>query len=201
MVFMDIKKKQLAHPKNAYQIKITLLDIEPPIWRRLVVPCNITFHKFHKILQVAMGWCDYHLYSFTIGGVHYGIPDPESEFDCQDSRWIKLEQVLMEKLEFTYVYDFGDNWEHKIRVEAMFPVEEWKRFTLCLYGERSCPPEDVGGTLGYCDFLEAIFNPRHPEHGRYLSWAGGEFDPEHFDIEAVNNELKKLGRGGSSQKG
>ncbi len=189
---MDGKKQKLDFPKSVFQLKVTLLGIDPIIWRRLAVPCSITFHKLHKILQVAMGWEDYHLYSFTVGGVHYGIPDPELEFDCKDSRRIKLEQVLKEKLKFIYVYDFGDNWEHQIQVEKILHAEQNKFYPVCLGGERACPPEDVGGTWGYSNFLEAISDPDHEEHENFLTWAGEDFNAEHFDLQAVNEKLGKL---------
>jgi hypothetical protein len=192
VLFMDGKKQKLNLPKTAFQLKVTLLEIDPPIWRRLAVPCSITFHKLHQIMQAAMGWQDYHLYNFTVGGVHYGIPDPEFEFDCKDSRRIKLERVLKEKLKFIYVYDFGDNREHRIQVEKILHAEHKEFYPVCLGGERACPPEDVGGTWGYIDFLEAISDSDHEENEDLLSWADEDFDAEHFDLQAVNEGLRKL---------
>ena len=114
VLFMDGKKQKIDPPKTIFQMKVTLQGIEPPIWRRFLVPGGITAHKFHKIIQVVMGWQDYHLYSFTVDDVSYGIPDPEFAPEFKDSRRVKLEKVISEKIVFTYVYDFGDNWEHEI---------------------------------------------------------------------------------------
>jgi len=189
---MNGKKQKLNLPKTAFQLKVTLLEIDPPIWRRLAVPCSITFHKLHKILQAAMGWEDYHLYNFTAGHVDYGITDPEFEFDGKDSRRTKLDQVLEKKLKFIYIYDFGDNWEHEIRVEEILQAERDKFYPVCLGGERACPPEDVGGAWGYSEFLEAISDPDHEEHENLLTWAGEDFDAEHFDLQEVNERLRKL---------
>jgi hypothetical protein len=91
---------------------------------------------------------------------------------------------------FTYTYDFGDNWRHVIQVEKVLAAEPGARYPRCVGGKRACPPEDCGGPWGYGDFLEAISNPKHPEHEDMLEWAGDEFDPEAFDLEAVNEELR-----------
>ena len=93
---------------------------------------------------------------------------------------------------FTYDYDFGDNWEHVLTVEQMLPPDEGVRYPTCLEGARACPPEDVGGISGYKNFLDAVKNPDHPEHDEYLEWIGGEFNPEAFDVEVVNEQLRSL---------
>jgi hypothetical protein len=191
VLFMDGKKQKIDPPKSIFGMQVTLQGIEPPIWRRFFVPGGITLHKFHKILQAVMGWQNYHLYSFTVDDVFYGKPDPGFALKFKDSRRIKLEKAITEKTGFVYVYDFGDNWEHKIQVEAILPVRN-EFPPICLGGERACPPEDVGGTSGYSDSLEAISNPKHEEHENLLTWAGGKFDPDHFDIQAVNEKLRKL---------
>ncbi len=184
------KKPDIAH--TIFQMKVTLQGIEPPIWRRLLVPGGISLYKFHKIIQVVMGWQNYHLYNFTISDCSYGMPDPDYAPEFKDSRRVKLPKVITEKMEFVYVYDFGDNWEHEIQVEEFLPAEENRFYPVCLGGERACPPEDVGGTWGYGDFLEAISDPGHEEHENYLTWAGQDFNAEHFDLQAVNEKLRKL---------
>jgi len=188
---MDGKKQKLNSPRTIFQMKVTLQGIEPPIWRRFLVPGGITLHKFHKILQLVMGWRDYHLYSFTVDDVYYGIPDLEFAPEFKDSRRIELQKAITEKIGFVYAYDFGDNWEPEIQVEAILSARS-KFSPVCLGGERGCPPEDVGGTSGYSDFLEAISNPDHEEHENFQTWAGEDFGAEHFDLEAVNNKLEKL---------
>jgi hypothetical protein len=189
---MDGKKQKLDPPKTIFQLKVTLLGIEPLIWRRFLVPGGIMLHKFHKILQIVMGWEDYHLYGFTIGDFEYGIPDPESPYDFKDSRKTKLQKAVSEKMKFAYVYDFGDNWQHEIQVEQILKADKGLFHPVCLGGKRACPPEDVGSTDGYEDFLEAYFDPTHEEHGQMHAWAGDDFDPERFDLQTVNEKLGKF---------
>jgi hypothetical protein len=174
---------------QVYQLKITLRDIKPPVWRRVQVK-DCTLPKLHDIIQTCMGWDGYHLHAFDIGGVQYSEPDPDGMMDAEDERKFKLGQfVRLGYKKFSYTYDFGDNWDHTIQVEKVLDAEPGVRYPRCIAGKRACPPEDCGGPWGYANFLEAIQNPKHPEHEEMLEWAGGEFDPEAFDIEAVNEEL------------
>jgi hypothetical protein len=182
--------------KHVYQLKINLNEIQPSIWRRIQVPAEISLFKLHFILQLAMGWTNSHLHEYQIEGRVYGDPDNDEfgEFDIQDERDYQLQQVLPDAgVEFSYLYDFGDSWQHELLVEKIVPPGEAK-YPVCLAGERACPPEDVGGVWGYEGFLQAIRDPDHPEHEDYLEWIGGEFDPEAFDLEAVNAALRHLGR-------
>ena len=91
-----------------------------------------------------------------------------------------------------YEYDFGDSWQHVLVVEKTLPIEEAARYPICVAGARACPPEDVGGILGYEDFLEAVEEPQHPEHGQFLEWIGGDFDPEVLDLDKVNRLLRAI---------
>jgi hypothetical protein len=90
----------------------------------------------------------------------------------------------------SYTYDFGDNWEHTIQIEKVVDAEPGIRYPRCIDGKRACPPEDCGGAWGYGDFLKAIQDPKHSEHEEMTEWIGGEFDPEEFDLAAVNNGLR-----------
>jgi hypothetical protein len=185
-----------------YQIKVTLDDIHPPIWRRIQVPGNTTLLKLHDTLQIVMGWEDYHLHMFTIEGLIYGDPadDEYGDLGTVDEARFKLNQVVCrEGQRISYEYDFGDSWGHTLLVEKILPPQEGVRYPLCLKGKRACPPEDVGGVWGYENFLEAIRNPDHDEHEEYLTWIGGEFDPEAFDLEEVNTRLRSMGRGRSTE--
>lgn len=85
------------------------------------------------------------------------------------------------RFRFEYQYDFGDGWRHEVLFEGCLRAERSQRYPLCLEGARACPPEDVGGTWGYADFVEAIQNEDHEQHEDMLRWAGGMFDPEAFD--------------------
>ncbi len=182
--------------ESIYQIKVTLRDTRPPIWRRFHVPSDITLHDLHRVLQVVMGWSGYHLHQFIIGGEYYGEPDPEYDIsETKEERAAKLSQVVPgEKARFIYEYDFGDGWEHALLVEKVLPRDEGVQYPVCLAGRRACPPEDCGGTPGYADFLEAIKNPSgKKEQEEWLEWVGEDFDPEAFDLHEVNEELKGIG--------
>lgn len=187
-----------------YQLKITLKDIKPPIWRRVLVPQNITFYKLHKIIQAAFGWQDYHLFDFDFGDVAVHIPDPDyapgelhGGIKELNAKRTKIDGLLVERRKCIYIYDFGDDWRHEVVLEKILPVEEGKRYPVCIDGARHRPPEDVGGVPGYEEFLSIIRNPRHPEHDDYLVWAekdtnGRKFDPEYFYINEINRALAKI---------
>jgi hypothetical protein len=177
-----------------YQLKITLRDVRPPIWRRVQVK-DCTLAELHEIIQVAMGWEFAHLYSFKVDGVDYGdLGMTGDELDMRDDRRAKLSRLVRgEKFKFRYTYDFGDNWEHEIVVEKILSPEEGKTYPVCVDGKRAGPPEDVGGAWGYMDFVDAMRDPKHPQHGEFTEWFEDPFDPEAFDIDEVNREL--AGRG------
>lgn len=176
-----------------YQLKVTLKDSKPPIWRRVQVASDVSLAKLHQILQVAMGWTDSHLHQFVVGQTYYGIPDPGFDFEVEDERRARLNQVAPGvKKKFIYEYDFGDGWQHEIAVEKILQPEPGVRYPVCLAGKRACPPEDCGGVWGYESFLEIIRDLKHPEHDEMLEWAEGEFDSEAFDLNSVNQDLKSI---------
>ena len=178
-----------------YQIKVTLEGSKPPIWRRLLVRSDITLGDLHTIIQAAMGWWDYHLHQFTVGETYFGVPHPDfdSYMEMHDEEEVTLGQVApREGLKVRYEYDFGDSWLHQVLVEKVLPPEPSQSYPVCIKGRRACPPEDVGGMWGYYDFLDAIQDPEHEEHESYLEWIGGEFDPEAFDLDEVNETLSDL---------
>lgn len=183
--------------KKIFQLKISLADIQPPIWRRIQVPGDISLLDLHFIFQTAMGWTNSHLHEFTIDGHDYGTlwEDDGDDREVRNEEEYRLDQVIPASgFQFSYLYDFGDSWRHTILVEDILDPEKGTHYPACLDGERKCPPEDVGGAWGYADFLAAIANPNHPEYESYLTWAGGSFDPEAFDRERINAELKDIER-------
>jgi hypothetical protein len=176
---------------KVYQLKITLKDIKPPIWRRVLVP-DRDLELLHFTIQEAMGWQDCHLHEFEIDGQRYTDAESASEMESEIDADFTLGQLIAkEKTKFTYNYDFGDDWRHEIVVEKILPPGEGVAFPICVDGKRACPPEDCGGPWGYMEFAEAIHDPKHERHREFLEWRG-EFDPEAFDSDAVNKELRRL---------
>lgn len=154
------------------------------------MPGSITLADLHGVVQVAMGWQGYHLHQFEIAGVTYGTDDGEGWGPApEDERRTRLDSVAGKGTTFSYEYDFGDSWEHDIDVEEVLEAETGKAYPACIAGERSCPPEDCGGTWGYENLLAALANPDHDQHDELLVWVGGRFDPEYLDIVAVNRAL------------
>jgi hypothetical protein len=180
---------------SIYQIKVTLEGSKPPIWRRLLVRSDITLGDLHTNIQAAMGWWDYHLHQFTVGETCFGVPHPDYDdyLEMHDEEEVTLAQVApREGLKFHYEYDFGDSWMHQVLVEKVLSAVSGQSYPVCIKGRRACPPEDVGGMWGYYDFLDALEDPDHEEHESYLEWIGGEFDPEAFDLDEVNEALSDL---------
>ncbi|MBI3243119.1 MAG: plasmid pRiA4b ORF-3 family protein [Chloroflexi bacterium] len=179
-----------------YQLKITLRDFRPSIWRRVLVPGHYTLADLHYVVQFAMGWMDSHLHHFEVGETHYSLPTPGTDWEDGgevDSRPVRLDVIAPSvKTKFLYLYDFGDSWEHDVLVEKISPPDSKMKYPVCLAGKGACPLEDVGGVWGYAEFLQAIKDPEHSEHDEYLEWVGGEFDPKAFDLVAVNKALKRL---------
>ena len=181
-------------PGFIYQLKITLLDAKPPIWRRVLVPGSFNLYKLNQVIQLAMGWTDSHLHQFYIDGEFYGLPDEElDDGEWEDERKFKLEQIAPEvKSKFVYEYDFGDSWRHEILVEKIISPVPGEKYPQCIKGKRACPPEDVGGVWGYADFLAALQDEEHEEHDSYLEWVGDEFDPEAMDLGEINQALEHV---------
>ncbi len=176
--------------RELYQFRVVLRGISPPIWRQFQVWEDATLAQLHRILQMAMGWENYHLYEFRIGGRIYGDPDLDGEREITDAKRTRIRNVLSGVgAECEYVYDFGDYWQHDLLLEAVMQPAPHATYPRCLAGERSCPPEDVGGSGGYEDYLEALANPEHEEHQEMMAWRG-PFDPEVFSIDKVNRELE-----------
>ena len=176
-----------------YELSVELDDIEPRIWRRLLVPATITLPRLHDLLQLCMGWTNSHMHSFTFGTKTFGMADIDGigELDMLDERRQTLDAVLGKDLrQVQYEYDFGDSWRCTIAVEPVArPNLEW-HYPLCIGGERAAPPDDVGGTGGYAEFLSIIDDPSHEDHEAMLVWIGGAFDPEGFDLNAINRSLR-----------
>ena len=191
------KPKAKIPAGTVFQFKITLQGIDPPIWRRVQAK-DCTLDKLHEHIQTAMGWTNSHLHQFKIDGVPYGDPQlfsegMEGETPPLNSLRTKLSKIIPrdgKRFQFEYEYDFGDGWEHEILFEGALHAEKGARYPLCLEGERACPPDDVGGTCGYQDYVKAMANPKHKRHKEFLEW-NGPFDPEKFDAQAATKEMRK----------
>jgi len=167
------------------RIRIELEGTQPLVWRELDVPLSTTLATLHDLIQVVMRWRDSHLHEFEVGEKIYGVPDPEDAFDDRkvyQAKSIRLGTLIDRGVrEFLYLYDFGDNWRHRIMVLEVRqgdPGNEYPRFVAAT---RRAPPEDVGGISGFADFLETMSDPEHDEHDRMVEWYGKRFDPEDID--------------------
>jgi len=180
-----------------YQVKVTLKHSKPPIWRRLLVPADVELSDLHKIIQTAMGWTNSHLHQFIKNRNYYEPPPPADDmWDSigEDYTGMMLSQFLQKKSDkFIYEYDFGDSWEHEIKLENILKEDKEldSSLPMCIDGKKACPPEDCGGLPGYQELKKAINNPEHPEHEDYLEWVGEDFDPEEFDAGIVNELLRE----------
>lgn len=189
-----------------FQFKIQLAGIaHPPVWRRVTVPDQFSFTKFHQVIQAAFGWYNCHLFQFSPGG--YGsspdisIPDPFDDFMEGDNLQrlhatkTKLAEIFTkEGQKFTYIYDFGDDWKHTIALEKI--TDAASRTAACTGGKGACPPEDCGGPWGYAALKEIITNPKHGEFEEMREWMGLEPD-EHwsagdFDLAKVQARVKQI---------
>jgi hypothetical protein len=178
-------------------LRIELLGVEPLIWRRVRVPGAMRLRTLHDVLQIVMGWQDCHLHEFRVGDALIGVVDrPDVDFpeNMQDERsWTVAQVVDTGAPEFEYAYDFGDDWAHRVIVEPSTRSRIPGVGALCLAGEGACPPEDVGGPLGYMQFIEALADASHARHRTYVDWVGGVWDVRGFDLNRVNRELRESG--------
>ena len=176
-----------------FQIKISLKNTKPPIWRRIKIDAATDLETFHYILQDVMGWTNSHLFEFTTSDKkRFSIVNDEFEDyeDTTEASEVTLQQVLKRKgSKLTYIYDFGDWWEHQILLEEQTNGPELE-IPICITGKKACPPEDCGGLWGYYDMLEVIKDKKHVEHKEMLEWLGSDFDPDHFDKNEVNGLLE-----------
>jgi Plasmid pRiA4b ORF-3-like protein len=192
-------RKGIWLPPDIYQLKVTLLDTRPPIWRRLLVPSGFTLEDLHSVVQAAMDWDDSHLHEFRVGQKRFGKSHPSDRLMGMDpignERTAHLFMVLGKVgARAVYTYDFGDGWEHAIIVEKVLPPESGVAYPVCVGGKLQGPPEDCGGIPGYYNLLEALRDPNHPEHQDLEDWVGGEFNPETFALEEVNRRLVPIQR-------
>ena len=178
--------------ENVVTLKVTLLGVKPPVWRRLVLRGSMTLGDLHIAIQAAMGWGNYHLHVFKIGGEAFG--DPSRVDDVSDEEGPTLNGLLMSSCtRFGYTYDFGDDWQHTIAFEKSDAAVEGQSYPVCAGGKRRCPPEDCGDPWGYKVLLAALSDPGHPEHETLTERIGGKrIDPDAFDLGSANARLADI---------
>jgi len=184
---MGRKKVQAEVPVQIYQLKVALRQVRPPVWRRFQVRSDMTLEQLHWVLQLVIGWTDSHLHQFHVARAASGRARSAQIVESEDERRVVLAGALHKpKDRLIYEYDFGDGWEHDVELEEVLAVPPEAKFPWVLSGKRACPPEDVGGPWGYANFLEALADPKHPDHEDLSEWCGEPFDPEAFDVNAIN---------------
>jgi hypothetical protein len=169
-------------------------NISPLIWRRLITESATSLFELHNYIQLMFpNWRNYHLYRFEKGGVEFADPRLWEDFDMIDVKVVHICHLLKEEGHtLNYFYDPGDGWEMTIRLEAISIEREGKyRRPVCLDGENSAPPEDVGGEQGFAEFLSVYNDQHHPEYSQVRTWAGRSYDPWKFDLKKVNILLGK----------
>ncbi len=180
---------------GAHKLFVELLDVEPAVTRELLVRSDTTLEELHAILQVAFGWTESHLHAFRIGRTRYMNVQQSEEMESERSEAALLRDVLQKRdASLYYDYDFGDNWEHYVKVLDVLAAGDHGPLPRCLSGQNAAPPEDVGGAGGYADFLEAMADPTHEEHAALRGWVGRNFDAHAFDLVHTNRLLALLGR-------
>ena len=202
--------------KSIYQLKVTIKDIKPPIWRRLLLPSEATFWELHIAIQDSFGWMDSHLHEFFIGSAwdrrvtHIKILHPEDDIfgeekESLDESKLRLREFLNEKQsKITYVYDFGDNWEHQIILEKVLPVNNNEVYPQVIDGKRACPWENSGGIGGYLEKIEILKDKKHEYYEEIADWVGVD-DINELELESFNpddvifrnsaTELRRLQKG------
>ena len=180
---------------TVHLLKVTLLDVSPPVWRLVRVPSVISLSVLHGVIQLTMGWEDLHLHEWRFGERTFGS-DEEEDWgeELEDESAFELGDLAPADTAFHYDYDLGEGWEHLVEVVEVEPYRATVPPLEVLDGARSAPPEDCGGPHGYEHLIDALNDPADPEHDDVVAWLGDRFDPDEFDIHAVNRRLEPLWR-------
>jgi hypothetical protein len=192
-----------------YRVRVELTGTEPPVWRRLELASDLLLDELHDVLQVAFGWTDSHLHRFSAGSgtddrdtEHYLCPfEVEEGGDGIPEHEVRLDELLAEVGDtLLYVYDFGDDWEHDVGLEAVLPRDAAAPRAACTGGERPGPAEDCGGIRGY-ELFNAATDPTHADHADARAEVArtygpdavpGELAPTPFAIDEINEGLTRL---------
>lgn len=179
------------------QLTVSLQGSDPLIWRTILVQKGTSFFELHHIIQIAMGWKNYHLFEFNLDGYRVGMIE-ESEEGYGSNQLLDAGKTLLtdiislEKDNFHYNYDFGDYWVHEVTVDQLLPKEPNMVYPFCVNGQFNCPPEDCGGIGGFYNMLNVLQDKKHPDYKDMRTWIGKKYDPDVFDAVKVNKQLKQL---------
>lgn len=178
-------------------LTIELNHSQPPISRIIRVPTLIGLHQLHNVIQCLFQWTESHLHAFYIKGEEYQNPDNNFGDDFgskpKNEKQTKLASLIEWDIgRFSYVYDFGDNWEHAIQIVKIYEVHDPKEMLKLLAGSKAAPPEDIGGIPGYEYLKEVLSDPKHVEYAHMLEWVGDDFDPALFDEKEISIRLENL---------
>ena len=178
------------------RLHVTLNDVKPLVQRRVEVPLAIRLDRLHLVLQAAMGWTNSHLYEIRARNIGWGVPDPDFGDGPLDAKKARLADVLEDVGTKTvkYLYDFGDGWEHTVKVERITDAVPGLAYPVLINATGRCPPDDVGGPWGYDEFLEALADPAHENHAEMKKWAGETFDPTAVNVEVLANDVAALAK-------
>ena len=179
------------------RLKVTLDDVAPAVLRRIEVPFSITLDRLHQTIQAAMGWTNSHLYDFHVEGISWGIPDPDAGArDVLNARKTRLSDVVEDVgcRRLTYLYDFGDGWEHTVKIERVTEAESGVSYPRLTGASGRCPPEDIGGPWGYAEFLEALRDPGHERREDFAYFVESGFDPEAVDMDGLAKAVAALAK-------
>jgi hypothetical protein len=188
-------------------LRITLASSDPKIWRRVEVHSGLTLHELHYVIQCVFDWTDSHLYHFLVppGGKltraamrdarRYHVLEPDPIFGDDEKDDGKADEAMIGRIftpeckQIVYEYDFGDSWDHLIKLEKRTPGGDPDHIPQCLAGENAAPHDDMGGIYGYYDTLDALRDPAHERHAEAIRSLGKGFDPAHFDLALANRRL------------
>src|ERR1700690_4012526 len=186
-----MKKTKRAAPM--LQLRLSVKDVKPEIWRKLLVSPNTTLERLHSILQVLMGWRNVHLYAFVINKKRFSPPNEIDDLGKGNSIQTRLSTVFARNAEpFTYEYDFGDGWEVEVHSESITDDFQENQLPECLAGCRHGPAEDTGGSRGYMEKAKIYNNPQHRRFLEVRKLIGPGFDPEGFDLIRTNEILREI---------
>lgn len=185
------KLKAVSQSPKVYEFKVSLLGTSPVVWRSFLAHEIIDLSELHMLIQMTMGWEARHLYEFKINGQSYGEIDIDSEFenDMLEAEGVTFGDVIKNSKKFTYIYDFGDGWQHEVEIVKVLEHDPRMSYPVCIAGENACPPEDCGGPPGFEDLKKTLAGKDSEEKDEMLTWVNGFYNPKTFDPNFINRHL------------